>query len=191
MHTIKNLYGFLALTLILAACAQVERKLPIQETPSSQAATQSAVPAYPPVTQSSALQGQMELARQALLDYFTALNQGNYLQAVEFYGGSYEILQSNNPEIPPQDHAQLLQAACRYNGFMCFLPLHEVVSQEQVAADEFHFVVEFQNADGTLFELGPCCGADPNSQPPVSQFEYTVVFQEGSYRVVELPVYVP
>jgi hypothetical protein len=195
MHTIKFIYRFLILTLILAACAQVERRAPIQERPTSQVATQPAAQpaaeASPAVGESSATQHQSELARQALLDYFTTLNQGDYLQAVELYGGGYELLQDYNPEVPPQEHAQLLQAACRFNGFMCFLPVRQIVTQEQVAANEFHFAVEFQNADGTLFELGPCCGAGVNSQPPVSQFDYTVVFQEGRYRVMELPVYVP
>ena len=33
-----------------------------------------------------------EAARQALVDYFAALNQGQYSQAVALYGGSYESL---------------------------------------------------------------------------------------------------
>ena len=196
MHIFKKFYGLLWVALVMAACTQVERQLPVQETPSPQAAiqpaTQPATEAYPPISENAAAQGQIELARQALLDYFTALNQGNYLQAVELYGGSYELLQGYNPEIPAQAHAQLLQAACRYNGFMCFLPVREIVAQEQAAVNEFRFAVEFQNEDGTPFELGPCCGADPDSQPPVSQFEYPVVFSEqAGYRVMELPVYVP
>lgn len=191
MRIFNKLNWFLALALLLAACGQDVVELPVRESSSPQAATQTTPEASLPTGGDASTQGRIDLARQALLDYFTALNQGDYLRTVELYGGSYEVLADNNPDIPSDEHAQYFQAACRYNGFMCFLPLREVVAQEKLAADEFHFVVEFQNPDGTLFELGPCCGADPNSQPPVSQFGYTVLLREDGYRVMELPVYVP
>ncbi|MEJ2706550.1 MAG: hypothetical protein P8074_02940 [Anaerolineales bacterium] len=191
MPIFKKMNWLLALALLLAACGQGVVELPLQESPSPQAASQTTPESLPAAGGIESTQGQIDLARQALLDYFTALNQGDYLQAVELYGGSYELLADYNPDIPAEEHAQYFQAACRYNGFMCFLPLREIVAQEQVAADEFHFAVEFNNPDGTRFELGPCCGADPNSQPPVSQFGYTVVYREDGYRVMELPVYVP
>ena len=63
--------------------------------------------------------------------------------------------------------------------------------QEQVG-DSYIFQVEFNNPDGSLFVLGPCCGADETEMPPVSQFEYTVSRKaEGKFVVMNTPPYVP
>ncbi|MCI0551542.1 MAG: hypothetical protein L0287_11345, partial [Anaerolineae bacterium] len=54
------------------------------------------------------------------------------------------------------------------------------------------FQVEFNNADGTLFVRGPCCGANETEMPPVSQFEYRVsMTAPGKFTVMDLPPYVP
>jgi hypothetical protein len=36
------------------------------------------------------------------------------------------------------------------------------------------FTVEFTNDDGSLFVLGPCCGATEMEMSPKTQFVYTV-----------------
>lgn len=123
--------------------------------------------------------------------YFSAFNQGDFARAVELYGGSYEMLEANNPAIGPEDRPALLEAACRYNGYRCDLSLREVVRVEQEREGAYRFTLQFNTADGQLFELGPCCGADPDEAPPVSQFDYTVELQEGEMRVLDLPVYQP
>jgi hypothetical protein len=55
----------------------------------------------------------------------------------------------------------------------------------------FRFTIEFQNEDGTVFILGPCCGATEEEMPPRSNFDYPVTLREGKYQVMELPVFVP
>jgi hypothetical protein len=52
--------------------------------------------------------------------------------------------------------------------------------------------VEFSLPDGTLFVLGPCCGATETEMPPVSSFAFRVQRQpDGAYAVLDLPPYVP
>jgi len=46
-------------------------------------------------------------------------------------------------------------------------------------------------SDGSPFELGPCCGADPATSPPQTEFVFTVEWQDGLFKVLELPVYLP
>ena len=132
-----------------------------------------------------------QAARQALEAYFNALSAGRYGDAAALYGGDYQVLMDNNPAIDPNDHAALFQNACQINGFVCNLAIKSYVSESQPSEAEFVFTVEFQSADGKLFSLGPCCGADPTEMPPVTQFEFHVQVVNGNYKVMDLPVYQP
>jgi hypothetical protein len=131
----------------------------------------------------------LDLAREALIGYFAALNEGRYAAAVNLFGGSLEYPISVNPDIDPNDPAALLEAACTRQ-LQCLRVLN-IADEEAVSDAEFRFLVEFQNADGELFVLGPCCGATEAEMPPVSQFPYTVIKDGDTFRVQELPVYVP
>jgi hypothetical protein len=99
------------------------------------------------------------------------------------------VMRDNNPDIPEDDYEGLWQVACARQT-LC-LSLARIVEQKPVAQDEFEFVVEFIWRDGTLFKLGPCCGATEAEVPPVWQFPYTVKKISGGFRVMEGPVYVP
>jgi hypothetical protein len=106
------------------------------------------------------------------------------------YGGSYEQLQANNPQVDPQDQAALLENACTLNGFQC-LPVRRAFLIDQPAEGEYRFLVVFDQ-DGQDFVLGPCCGADIAEMPPQSEFTYSVKqADDGRFQVQELPVYVP
>jgi hypothetical protein len=126
-----------------------------------------------------------------MLRFFTALNEGDYAAAGSLYGGSYETLTGWNPDVPASDVIALWQRACEQNGLQC-LPVREVVSQEQVSANVLKFIVHFRNPDGSLFVLGPCCGEDETSMPPVSEFECNVArTSSGDFKAMCLPPYVP
>lgn len=129
-------------------------------------------------------------ARAALLEYFELLNQGMYSEAVERYGGNYAALTDFNPDISADDHAALFEAGCGVNGYQC-LQILNIASEAQVTGDTFRFGVEFQDPGGNLFSRGPCCGADINTSPPETRFEYTVKKVDEKFLVQELPVYVP
>jgi len=131
-----------------------------------------------------------ELAREALGSFFAELNAGRYKAAARWYGGSYEILVGYNPEVDPGDFTTLWQNGCQVNGLQC-LPLRTISFNERTSKGEYIFTVEFNKPDGALFLLEACCGEEPTT-PPQFQFEYRVVKGgDGTFRVLDLPVYVP
>lgn len=129
-------------------------------------------------------------ARQALVAFFSLLHDHRYSEAANYYGGSYEVLRGWNPSVAPDQAATLLEQGCTVNGLTC-LPIGRVVSEARLSPTEFTFTVEFSNDDGTLFVLGPCCGATEAEMPPQTQFAYTVRGTSDGFRVQDLPVYVP
>jgi len=136
----------------------------------------------------------LEHAQQTLIDFFSLLSNGDYAEAVERFADDadtqfFETAQQNNPEVDHNDLAALMEAACTFQ-LRC-MEILQVVSGEQVSETEFVFVAEFANPDGTLFVLGPCCGADETEMPPVSQFEYIVEKVDDEFLVHGSRVYVP
>lgn len=131
------------------------------------------------------------LAYTILLQFFDHLHTGRFQEAVTLYGGDYQLLIDQNPEIDPADHIALLKNACTFNGFQC-LQIKLAGIDWKNSPNEYVFTVQFQNEDGTLFELGPCCGASETEQPPVSFFEIRVLkVAEGEFRVLDMPPYMP
>jgi hypothetical protein len=129
-------------------------------------------------------------AQNTLVDFLTMLNTKQYVDAAPLYGGSYEQLQVFNPKIDPSDHVALWTWVCENELLQC-LPVRTVTFKER-QSDTFFFQVEFNNLDGSLFVLGPCCGANETEMPPVSQFEYAVTRNpEGNFLVMNEPPYVP
>jgi hypothetical protein len=133
---------------------------------------------------------ELESAREVLKSYFSLLHAGRYSEAIDHYGGDYDVLRGWNPDVNGDDYTTLFELGCTTNGLMC-LELGEVVDEEQVSPTEFRFVVEFVNDDGTLFVLGPCCGATEEEMPPQAQFTFIVKKVDSMYLVQDLPVYVP
>jgi hypothetical protein len=129
-------------------------------------------------------------AQDALIHFLGLLHTKNYADAVPLYGGDYEPLQVFNTEIDPADHAALWAWACDHQLLQC-LEVRSVTFQ-QLVGDSYIFQVEFSNPDGSLFILGPCCGANETEMPPVSQFEYSVARNtDGKFVVMNMPPYVP
>jgi len=133
---------------------------------------------------------EVQKAEMAAVDFFRALSQSDYHQAVDLYGGDYSQLQYLNPSISPDDHAALWKSACEINGYQC-LQIRQVLETDKFSLNEYSLLVEFELPDGSLFVLGPCCGADEADMPPVSQFEIFVVEREGQFLLYSLPVLVP
>jgi hypothetical protein len=131
--------------------------------------------------------GDLKRARDTLLSYFAALHGGRYGEAVQYYGGSYETLRNWNGDLPAP---KLFEGGCKVNGLQC-LPVRRIVSEKASSAREFQFVVEFSNADGSLFRRGPCCGASEKEMPTQWQWPYIVTKIGDQFLVQGLPVYVP
>jgi len=130
------------------------------------------------------------LAQTALINYFDLLNNKQYSQAIIYHGSGYAGLREWNPDLPGDNYLALLKLGCEQNGWRC-LKIKKVLTSEQFSPNEFSFIVQFQNNDGGLFKLGPCCGEDKNSQLAQTDFEYTVKKIGGKFSVETPPVYGP
>lgn len=129
-------------------------------------------------------------AHDRLVNFLTLLHTKKYKEATPLYGGEYEQLQVFNSEIDPADHVALWTWACENQLLQC-LEVRSATFKE-LRGDTYVFQVEFNNSDGSLFVLGPCCGADETEMPPVSQFEYTVSRNaDYEFVVMNTPPYVP
>ena len=125
-----------------------------------------------------------------LLNFLTSLHRKDYAKAAPLYGGEYEQLLVFNPEIHPDDHVALWTWVCDNQLLQC-LEVRSATFQ-QLVGDSYIFQVEFNNPDGSLFVLGPCCGANETEMPPTSQFEFTVTrTSAGTFVVMNTPPYVP
>jgi hypothetical protein len=129
-------------------------------------------------------------AHDVLVNFLTFLHNKQYAEAVPLYGGDYESLQVFNPQIDPGDKVALWTWACDNQLLQC-LEVRSAIFKT-LTGDSYIFQVEFNNPDGSLFVLGPCCGANETEMPPVSQFEYTVSRNaDHRYVVMNPPPYVP
>jgi len=129
-------------------------------------------------------------AHEVLVNFLTLLHTKNYAAAVPLYGGEYEQLQVFNTEIEPNDQIALWAWACDQQLLQC-MEVRSATFQE-LRGDSYVFQVEFNNPDGSLFVLGPCCGANETEMPSVSKFEFTVSHTvDGKFVVTDTPPYMP
>lgn len=130
-------------------------------------------------------------AAVALTTFFDLLQSGDYSEAINYYGGSFDVLEGFNPGIEPSDRATLFRNGCSINGLNCLATRSNVLA-ERLSDDELLFTVEFSTREGDLFILGPCCGVTETEQPPVSSFPIRVARgKDGRFRVIDLPPYTP
>ena len=125
-----------------------------------------------------------------MIEFFQALSDGDYKEAVRLYGGSYQYLRSINPQNEADDLAGLWQAGCEVNGLVC-LSVGEVIESTQVSELEALFIVEFREDDGGTFSLGPCCGTQETQAAPLTRFEFHVINRDGIYQIKDMPVILP
>lgn len=140
-------------------------------------------------TEPTSLPSTASEAQQALIKFFSLLNTKKYEEAISLYGGSYQQLQIFNPEIDPADQVALWKWVCESRILQCLTI--RTATFKNLGGDTYVFRVEFNNSDGSLFVLGPCCGANETEMPRVSQFEYKVTRASGQFVVMDLPPYVP
>ena len=168
----RRVFIFLSATILLACCSP---------KPMPPTLTQPA-PTSLPSTASEAY--------DVLINFLNLLHTKNYADAVPLYGGEYDQLQVFNSEIDPNDKVALWAWACDNQLLQC-LEVRSATFKELVG-DSYIFQVEFNNPDGSLFVLGPCCGANETEMPPISQFEFTVSRNaELRFVVLNTPPYVP
>ncbi|OGO13884.1 MAG: hypothetical protein A2Y93_00430 [Chloroflexi bacterium RBG_13_68_17] len=138
---------------------------------------------------SAASSDEVPMAEAIVQGYFAALSEGRFDDAAGLYAGDFEELSAINPDVDPQDHALLFERWCTQNGGVC-LPILAIVSRDVLDDGSVRFRVQFSNADGSLFEIGPCCGEVDTGQR-TNEFDYVVRRIDGDLRVLQLPPYVP
>lgn len=129
----------------------------------------------------------LHAAEESLEEFFQALSSGNYERAADLYGGETAVLEGYNPDLEGE-LAALLERACTLNGFQC-LPVRSLTYIGSDVRGGCQFLVEFINPDGTLFRQGPCCGDETGLS--TSSFLVSLIEQDGSWKVMNLPPYVP
>jgi hypothetical protein len=165
-----------------------------QNTPTvaqKEAINQFASNLYAEAAKRSTPGSELDAAQLALSEFFQLLFQEDYVAALDLYGGDFEELRYFNPDLPQNDLLGLLQRGCQQNGFFCKLTVGNVIETNQTDDITFEITVQLMTPNGELFQLGPCCGADPASNPPVTRFTYNVQKIDGRYRVLELPPWTP
>jgi hypothetical protein len=131
----------------------------------------------------------VDVARHAVLAFFTLLHARRYQEAAPYYGGSYDALRGWNPSVPPADHATLWKNACEVNGLQC-LRIRRVVGAEETAPGEVTVIIELENEDGTLYARGPGFAGNPN-YPVTSRWPIVVKKVDGRFRPRDGPPYSP
>ncbi len=125
-------------------------------------------------------------ARNALIGFFANLHAGNYEQGAYYFGG--DTAEAVREPLPDESVHEYWEYIC---GYLRCLPASEITETQQVSEDEYIFYVVFMLPNGTRFEIGACCGADPAAYPPVWQFAYPVQRIDGEWKVMRVPVYTP
>jgi hypothetical protein len=130
-------------------------------------------------------------ARKALEAYFAALREARYADAAALYGGDSQVLAGWNPDLDPTNLTALFERGCTQNGLVCDLSIAGYVEEARLSPTDYRFTVELLSPDGAPFSRGPCCGADSQTNPPETSFNFTVREIDGVYKVLDLPLYVP
>lgn len=132
-----------------------------------------------------------QLARSTLVMFLDSLHSGEFAEAIQLYGGTYETMMDQNPGVQPDDHIALFHNACTQNGMQC-LQVKSVILDKKISDVEYLFEVAFLKEDGTPFVLGPCCGSDEVGVPSRQEFYFSVVEMDpGKFVVLDLPPYIP
>lgn len=130
-------------------------------------------------------------AEEALLSVFAYLNDQNYdsaSQLLELEDETWEWLASFSLEEERSDKAKVLETYCEATGTCLKARIIETADE---GAGVYNSVVQFENNDGSVFILGPCCGATEEEMPPQDKFSFKTIKINGTYKVATPPLYVP
>ena len=116
----------------------------------------------------------VDAARESMLSFFTALAERRYDDAAPLFGGSYDVYKAQNISVVPDQLGMAWQNICEME--FC-LAVSDILDAQQVAPDEYEFLVGFVTDNGIRFEYSICCG---NFQPGPSMgwFVYSVKVQK-------------
>ena len=127
---------------------------------------------------------------KALITFFDHLTEENYTAASSLFAWSdpqarQGVRVFSAPE--DEDGAMVLKRYCQSTA-TCLKA--EVLKVNEVQ-NGWELTTQFHHPDGSLFVLGPCCGATEEEMPPQDIFTFLVRSMDGELKVATPPVYVP
>lgn len=141
---------------------------------------------------------ELKLARSALIEYFSLLNDGKYSEAVKYHGSGYDYMntsigyESKLDSSDASNYVEILRRGCQ---FLICLKVKRVVDEKEISRTQFKFTVQFAENDGSLFEKSHyCCGEEPPKEgalPPQTEFDYIVEKIGDAFFVITPILYVP
>lgn len=130
-------------------------------------------------------------AQQLLEDFFDLARRNKFNEAaelIELAQSEWESFAVYSDGEDISDHARVIENHCLATGTCLRV---KVIATERVDNETYRFNVQFLNSNGSIFELGPCCGAEEEDVAPQSEFDYDVKKIDGSFKVVTPPLYRP
>ncbi|MFH1769829.1 MAG: hypothetical protein ABH833_04155 [Parcubacteria group bacterium] len=144
---------------------------------------------------------EIDSAKTVLTDFFDFLNNKQFEKAVAIFEPQFEqgstILRGPVWEgmkaFAPLEHrdnkAKVLESYC--HDLNCFLSV-EVLTIRKEDPDLYVLSVQFRKDDGSILEIGPCCGMQVEEDYiPTSEFTFGVKEIDGEWKVVTAPIYIP
>ncbi len=153
--------------MTLRLVAGISRPLSARQTASAPAASSPAATAIP----------EEGKAESAMRTFFNLLAEKRFVEAVTYFGGSFDALAAVYPQ-DANDAENLLQDSCQQNP--C-LPIHSVVSAQNPSPNNFTFTVTFSGEDGRLLTHKTADGSED------TKFSITVVKENDHFLVQNLP----
>jgi hypothetical protein len=143
------------------------------------------------------LKDESEMAKNTLVAFFDYLSKNEFEKALGLFspddntdigGFSWEGLADFSLPAERNNKAKVLENYCKATGTCLKAKVLEV---KKGTGDNYDLVVQFLNADGSVFVKGPCCGATEETMPSTSKFDFKVKKINNAFKVLTNPVYIP
>lgn len=136
---------------------------------------------------------EIQLAGKTLNQFFSYLHDKKFDKALELFEPSdeergWESMESFSPTEERNDKVKMLKNYCEVVG-TCFKS--KVLEVKKINDAEYELTAQFIEDNGSVFVLGPCCGATEEEMPAQKEFKYKVKKINGDFKVTNAPVYRP
>jgi hypothetical protein len=138
-------------------------------------------------------QDDLSIAENALISFFDHLDSQNFEKALELFelnhsADSWEGLEIFSLPEERDNRAQVLKNYCAATGTCLKAMVIDTIKENE---ETYNLLVQFKRADGSIFILGPCCGATEEEMPSQKEFNFKVKKINNEFKVITTPIYVP
>lgn len=141
----------------------------------------------------TSIQDESAKAVEVLVSFFAYLSNQNFEKALTLFelddpANSWEGLENFSLPEDRNNKAKVLNNYCEATG-TCLKA--KIIETKKENDDTYNLVVQFQNTNGSIFVLGPCCGATEEEMPSRDKFDFKVKKINNLFKVTTAPVYRP